>query len=134
MPREHLSEHDRRMWEAEVLSDITQVQYVHPGGSTVDHVPPVDASVRYLAVPPVLGTNGPRRASSNVIVRPTSITMLRQNNPYFLAFDGASETRLSAHIRPDMIYTLPISPAVNTLSFTAAVGTDPLIANWNHGA
>lgn len=133
MPREHLSASDRAAYMAEVMADITQVQYVHPGGYTTDHVPPVDATTRWIGVPPVSGTNGPRSASSNVIVRPTSLTVLRADNPFYLRLDGAAESRYAGRIPPDVLVTIPINPAVNSISITAVAGTAPLFANWNHG-
>jgi hypothetical protein len=118
---------------AEVLSDITQVQYVHPSNATTSHIAPVDASPRFIAVPPVTGTNGPRSSSSNVIVRPTSLSVLRQNNPFYLRFDAAADSRYGGYVPNDVLINYPIHPSVNTISFTAVNGTDQLIANWNHG-
>lgn len=110
--------------------------YNHPNGITNETIPYVDASPRYLAVPPVDGTLGPNygfAARSTQVPDPPSAVQLYRDSDWWITFDQAIDTQNGARVPGGVAVTIAINPGVATIGFVSTVNTDKAVINWMYG-
>lgn len=136
MSRRNLTPSERNQYSQEVYYDFQQAQYIHPGGYTNQHIPMADATVRFIGVPPVAGTQGHAPVmASNGAPRPSSVRLYRDSgNDYWLRFDTAADTRYGSRFFGGVEYSIPINPDVKTISWVSTINTSPLFINFGWGA
>jgi hypothetical protein len=127
---------ERNRIDKPVFWALVQAQYVNPQGLTTWHAAIADATQRYIAVPPVAGTDDNGSGETDPIMKrqqPTYLFAYRPNNTYYLSLNTRIDTKWGAPMEPDVKIGIPLNPSVKTIGFCAAEGTDVISFTWGYG-
>lgn len=131
MPRSVQGREAAQIQGALIVANYQQAIYTHPGVATNDHVAFADASIRYIAIPPIRTPAG--QYSNHLALEgvPQAVELYRDQE-YFIAFGSTVSSQSGAWIPGGAVKLISLNPghAGNTLAFTAVVGTDKLRINW----
>ena len=118
----------------QVVANVQQALYHHPGGYTNEQVPvPVDASMRFLAIPPIVSPSQSNHLRLSGM--PIAVQMYRQSGAFWASFDSQCTSLTAAYFAGGAVYTLPLNPGLkaDTLAFCSTEGTGPMRVNWIQG-
>jgi hypothetical protein len=135
-----------------VVANIQAAIYVHPRGYTTSQLPVADASVRFIAIPPVAQSWGRQNAAPNVraygILQPMtaisnhlqlsgmpSAVELYRADEFWFSFNSTTDTAVGAYMPGGAFKTMSLNPGLagETLAYVSVTNTSPLRVNWIQG-